>query len=69
VAALLETEAGRARLLSVAGVRQASLSDARLAALLDWVALRFAPEGASPRPAPLSPVEVTRYRGTSQRLR
>jgi mono/diheme cytochrome c family protein len=69
VATLLETEAGRARLLSVPGVRQASLSDARLAALLAWVALRFAPPGAASLPASLSPEEVARYRGTSQTLR
>jgi hypothetical protein len=53
----------------VPGVRQASLSDARLAALLAWVALRFAPPGAASLPASLSPEEVARYRGTSQTLR
>ena len=68
VARLLETAAGRARLLSVPGVRQASLSDARLAALLEWVALSFAPPGAAPAP-PHSAAEVRRYRGSSQTLR
>ena len=43
VAELLATPAGRARLLAVPGVRQASLSDERLAELLAWVATRFAP--------------------------
>jgi mono/diheme cytochrome c family protein len=62
VAALLESEAGRARLLSVAGVRQASLSDARLAALLDWVGARFAPPGNGRRAAPLTAAEVARLR-------
>jgi cytochrome c553 len=69
VAALLETPAGRARLLSVAGVRQSSLSDERLAALLEWVAVRFAPPGSAPAPpgsAPAPPVltgeEVARLR-------
>jgi mono/diheme cytochrome c family protein len=68
VAALLETPAGRARLLAVPGVRQASLSDERLAALLAWVAAAFAPPGTA-RAAPLSAEEVARYRGTSQTLR
>ena len=62
VAALLATPAGRARLLSVPGVRQSSLSDERLAALLDWVALRFAPPGSKPSFEPLSGAEVARLR-------
>lgn len=62
VAALLETPTGRARLLAVPGVRQSSLSDERLAVLLGWVALRFAPtESASTFP-PLSAAEVERLR-------
>jgi cytochrome c553 len=60
VAALLETPEGRMRLLAVPGVRQASLSDERLAALLEWVALRFAPPGAAV--APLTAGEVARHR-------
>ena len=56
VAALLETPAGRARLLSVPGVRQSSLSDERLAALLEWVAVRFAPPANAPGSAPAPPV-------------
>ncbi len=62
VAALLETPAGRARLLSVPGVRQSSLSDARLATLLEWVAVRFAPPGRAPAPPALSGEEVARLR-------
>jgi cytochrome c553 len=62
VAALLETPAGRARLLAVPGVRQASLSDERLAALLEWVALRFAPAGTERSAPPLEAREVTRLR-------
>ena len=69
VGELLEAPAGRARLLSVPGVRQASLSDERLAALLTWVASAFAPPGGAPVSAPLSAGEVARYRGTSQTLR
>jgi len=61
VAGLLDTEAGRTRLLAVPGVRQASLSDARLAALLEWVAVRFAPPGAA-APGKLTPGEVARLR-------
>ena len=61
VAALLETPAGRARLLAVPGVRQSSLSDERLALLLDWVAVRFAPPG-TPSPVPLGADEVARLR-------
>jgi cytochrome c553 len=62
VAALLATPGGRARLLSVAGVRQASLSDERLAALLEWVAVRFAEPGPPPRFAPLTGAEVATLR-------
>ena len=62
VAALLETPAGRARLLSVPGVRQSSLSDARLAALLEWVAVRFAPPGARRAAPALTGAEVARLR-------
>ena len=61
VAALLETPEGRARLLAVPGVRQASLSDERLAALLLWVAERFAPSTA-PRAAAALTEEVGRLR-------
>jgi len=62
VAELLETPAGRARLLAVPGVRQSSLSDERLARMLEWVALRFAPaEGAASFP-PLTAQEVERLR-------
>jgi hypothetical protein len=46
----------------VPGVRQASLSDERLAALLAWAAVRFAPPGEAPVFAPLSAREVARLR-------
>ncbi len=62
VAELLETPAGRARLLAVPGVRQSSLSDERLARLLEWVALRFAPAGSAPSFPPLSAGEIERLR-------
>jgi mono/diheme cytochrome c family protein len=69
VAALLETPAGRARLLAVPGVRGASLSDARLAALLGWLARELEAPGAHATFVPLSAEEVARYRGTTQTLR
>ena len=62
IASLLATPAGRARLLSVPGVRQSSLSNQRLADLLDWAARRFAPPGATPGFAPLTADEVARLR-------
>jgi cytochrome c553 len=62
VAALLETSAGRARLLAVPGVRQASLSDERLAHLLEWVALHFAPSESEAHFPPLTAAEVERLR-------
>jgi cytochrome c553 len=62
VATLLATPSGRARLLSVPGVRQASLSDERLAGLLEWVALRFAKPGAASAFTPLTGAEVARLR-------
>jgi cytochrome c553 len=62
VATLLETPAGRAQLLAVPGVRQSSLSDERLAALLDWVAVRFAPAGVQHTAPALTGAEVGRLR-------
>jgi cytochrome c553 len=62
VAELLATPAGRARLLAVPGVRQASLSDERLAALLTWVAIRFAPAGTEQTAPALTAEEVRRLR-------
>jgi cytochrome c553 len=62
VAELLATPEGRARLLAVPGVRQASLSDERLAALLAWVAARFAPDGVRVSAPALTGEEVRRLR-------
>jgi mono/diheme cytochrome c family protein len=62
VAELLATPAGRVRLLAVPGVRQASLSDERLAALLAWVAVRFAPDGGRGSAPALTGEEVSRLR-------
>lgn len=62
VADLLATPEGRARLLAVPGVRQASLSDERLAALLAWVAVRFAPAGVRVSAPALTAEDVSRLR-------
>ena len=62
VAALLATPAGRTRLLAVPGVRGASLSDERLARLLEWTAMRFGPATAARTFAPLEAAEVGRLR-------
>ena len=48
LAPFLATPEGRAYLVRVPGVAQASLDDARLAALLDWVLREFS--GVAPRP-------------------
>ncbi|MEN8161769.1 MAG: hypothetical protein ABFS41_16995 [Myxococcota bacterium] len=64
--AMLATPEGRARLLRVPGIRQASLSDARLAALLRWAATRFAPDGDASAVRPISTGEVTRLRGRAE---
>ena len=61
--AMLATPEGRARLLRVPGIRQASLSDGRLAALLTWAAGRFAPAGDAHAVRPITAEEVTRLRG------
>jgi len=55
LAALLETKAGREYLVRVPGVAQASLDDARLAALLNWVLAEYS--GRTPSP-PYAGAEV-----------
>jgi mono/diheme cytochrome c family protein len=49
LAPLLATPAGRAYVVQVPGVAQAPLDDARLAALLDWVARELSGVTPSPR--------------------
>jgi mono/diheme cytochrome c family protein len=69
---MLMTPEGRARLLQVPGIRQASLSDARLAALLTWAGGRFGGSDAPVRPISADEVAALRsqaQRGTSQTLR
>jgi hypothetical protein len=55
---LLELPGAREYLVRVPGVAQAPLSDARLAALLDWLVREFAPAEREPTFAP----EVARWR-------
>jgi hypothetical protein len=69
---MLTSPEGRARLLRVPGIRQASLSDARLAALLNWAGGRFGRSDAPVRPISADEVAALRsqaQRGTSQMLR
>jgi mono/diheme cytochrome c family protein len=65
LAALAETAVGRSYLLRVPGVAQAPLSDAELAALLDWVLERFSEASGAATDPPLlrfDPREVARWR-------
>jgi hypothetical protein len=69
---MLAAPAGRARLLQVPGIRQASLSDARLAALLTWAGGHFGRSDEPVRPITAEEVATLRaraQRGTSQMLR
>jgi hypothetical protein len=59
VGRLLERPGGRAYLLSVPGVAQAPLDDARLAALMNWVVGRF---GDQPPTPPFTAAEAGRRR-------
>jgi hypothetical protein len=62
VGALLRAPGGREFLVRVPGVAQADLPDAALAALLDWVLVRFDPAGVPPAFAPYTAEEVGRLR-------
>jgi hypothetical protein len=53
---------GRAYLVRVPGAAQSELSDARLAALLDWLVRTFDPDGVPHDFAPYAADEVARYR-------
>jgi hypothetical protein len=54
--------AGRVYLVRVPGVAQSPLDDAALAALLNWVLLRFDPRGLPADFSPYRPEEVGRLR-------
>jgi mono/diheme cytochrome c family protein len=53
---------GRAYLVQVPGVAQASLSDSDIAALLNWMLIRFSANQLPKRFTPLTTDEVKRYR-------
>jgi cytochrome c553 len=59
----MRTPAGRDYVLRVPGAANSALSDARLAAVLNWLAATYAPTGETP-PATFSTEEVTRIRHT-----
>jgi len=58
----LHTERGRAFLVQVPGTRQSPLSDARVAALLNWMVTRFSPAQAPAGWARYTEAEVARLR-------
>ncbi len=62
VARIARLPGGREYLVRVPGVAQAALSDAALAALLDWVVVRFAEGAVPPGFAPYTEEEVARWR-------
>lgn len=59
----MRTSAGREYLLRVPGAANSALSDAQLAAVLNWLAARYAPAGESPVP-PFTIAEVAQQRRT-----
>lgn len=59
---LLRSERGREYLVRVPGAAQAELSDARLAALLNWLVDAYDPEGVPPHFQPYRESEVGRLR-------
>jgi hypothetical protein len=58
----LRTSRGREYLIRVPGGAQSPLSDAELAALLDWMVARFDPEAAAAGFARFDAAEVARWR-------
>jgi hypothetical protein len=55
-------EGGRAYLVQVPGVAQAPLDDAAIAALLNWMLLRFSPDELPDPFVPYTAAEVARHR-------
>lgn len=65
VGRFLRVPGGRAYLVRVPGSAHAPLDDAALAALLNWLLVRFDPEAAgTPAFTPYDAAEVARYRAT-----
>jgi len=63
VALFMRTAAGRNYVLRVPGAANSALSDAQLAAVLNWLAERYGAAGQPP-PAPFTTEEVSRVRHT-----
>ena len=59
----MRTSEGRDYVLRVPGAANSALSDAQLAAVLNWIAARY-PDAGEPPPAPFTVEEVTRARRT-----
>jgi mono/diheme cytochrome c family protein len=62
VGRFLAVPGGRAYLIRVPGSSQSPLSDAQLAAVLNWIVRRFGPADAAARLEPFSAEEVARHR-------
>jgi mono/diheme cytochrome c family protein len=60
----MRTPAGRNYVLRVPGAANSALSDAQLAAVLNWLAVTFDQSAASSSPAPFTSEEVARVRHT-----
>jgi mono/diheme cytochrome c family protein len=63
LARFMRTSEGRDYVLRVPGAANSALSDAQLAAVLNWIAARY-PDAGEPPPAPFTVEEVTRARRT-----
>ena len=63
LARFMRTPEGRDYVLRVPGAANSVLSDAQLAAVLNWLAARY-PAAGEPSPAPFTVEEVTRARRT-----
>ncbi len=65
IALFMRSPEGRNYLLRVPGAANSALSDAQLAAVLNWLAERYPPEGTrAPEGAPFTPAEVAALRHT-----
>lgn len=62
VGKFLRVPGGREYLIRVPGTSQSELSDARIAALLNWIVHEFSPEEVPPSFAPYTGEEVARLR-------
>jgi mono/diheme cytochrome c family protein len=62
VARFLSEPGGREFLVRVPGSAQSPLDDAELAAVLNWMMLRFGPEDAARAAAPFDAAEIARVR-------